>query len=78
MHHNTGEFVLFPIHQLLYQKFALGGAVTKSYLALLHFRCRHTNRHTNLVVMKGFNLVDERAARCIHMSFQEEELKSSS
>ena len=28
--------------------------------------------------MKGFNLFDEPAARCIHMSFQEEELKSSS
>ena len=67
---STGTAIVNPcIHQQLYQISTLGGPMTKQLFCGLIFDV--LPRHINIMTDKGFNLLNERAARCVHLSPQE-------
>ena len=60
-----------------YQKSTLGGSMRKQSLLQSSF-FSVLPRHANIMTDKGFKLFDDCAARCLHLSPQEEECTSSS
>ena len=73
----TSKMYLVFMNMSNYQKSTLGGSMRKQFLLQSSF-FDVLPRYANIMTDKGFKLFDDCAARCVHLSPEEEECTSSS